>query len=99
MTVTNETRGKSLTPLHRSEEVSQRSFRDGIIAGSLAMIPSAGIVYYLHQNSEKFRKVSDYVILMLMQHHILIQPKPQTKPDELEVHISKYYLIFLPFPV
>lgn len=60
MSATDETRGKSLTPLHRSEEVSQRSFRDGMISGCLTLIPSGGIVYYLHQHNEKFRKYTNF---------------------------------------
>lgn len=50
--------GKSLTPASRSEEVTTKSFRNGIISGSLALCSSGGIVYYLQHNSEKFRKVS-----------------------------------------
>jgi len=52
--------GKSLTPASRSEEVSTKSFRNGIISGSLALCSSGGIVYYLQHNSEKFRKLTNF---------------------------------------
>ena len=57
MPATNEAQGRSLTPASRSDEVTQKSFRDGLMSGALALLSSGGIVYYLQHNSEKFRKV------------------------------------------
>lgn len=54
--------GKSLTPASKSEEVATKSFRNGIISGTLALCSSGGIVYYLQHNSEKFRKVSQLMV-------------------------------------
>ena len=53
----SDIRGRSITPLNKAEEVSKKAFKDGMIAGSLTMIPTGGILYYLQHNSDKFRKV------------------------------------------
>lgn len=58
--------GKSLNPAERSEEVSQASFRDGLMAGALALLPSAGGVWYGVNYSATFRKVSRHLRNSLM---------------------------------
>jgi len=56
----NEAKGRSITPLDRADEVSQKCFQDGIMAGAVAMIPTGGILYYLEHNNEKFRKYTNF---------------------------------------
>lgn len=56
----SDIRGRSITPLNKAEEVSKKAFKDGMIAGSLTMIPTGGILYYLQHNSDKFRKYTNF---------------------------------------
>jgi len=58
-TLDSGVKGRSLTPLEKQQEVSEKSFRDGLIAGGLAMIPTGGLMYYMLEHNEKFRKYTN----------------------------------------
>jgi hypothetical protein len=47
----------SLTPSHRSDEVSASAFAEGAYAGLLALVPSSGAVYVAMKTSPRFVKV------------------------------------------
>jgi len=55
-----EVKGRSVTPLERADEVSQKCFQDGVVAGALTMIPTGGRLYYLQHNNERFRKYTNF---------------------------------------
>lgn len=53
---TDINRGRSLTPASRSGEVIDAAWRDGLLGGLCALIPSSAAVWYFVKTSEKFRK-------------------------------------------
>jgi hypothetical protein len=50
----------SLTPGHRSDEATSAAFRDGLVSGGLALIPSSLAVYTAMQTSKTFVKSTNW---------------------------------------
>jgi hypothetical protein len=48
----------SLTPQHRAEETAEHAFRDGMLSGVLALIPSSAAVYAAMQNKQFVRSTN-----------------------------------------
>ena len=48
----------SLTPQHRAEETAEHAFRDGMLSGLLALVPSSAAVYAAMQNKQFVRSTN-----------------------------------------
>lgn len=48
----------SLTPQHRAKETAEHAFRDGMLSGVLALVPSSAAVYAAMQNKQFVRSTN-----------------------------------------